>query len=723
NASAAATPAVAGLPPASGDTVTGLVETYNTANAGSGKTLTVSPTFTVNDGNAGNNYTVTTRTNTAGVINKADPTIVVTAYTVTYNSNPHTAGGTAKGVLAESLNGLDLSHTTHSNAHVYSTDYWVFTDSTGNYKSVSNTTITDTINKADPTVTVTPYSVNYDATSHKATGTVKGVSDETLSGLDLSGTVHTNAKDYVSDPWIFTDSTGNYNSTTGTTHDSIASINATTSVNPYSVSYDGNPHTAQGTASGVGGVNLSAYFNLSGTTHTNAGDYLTDSWTFTDPAGNYNPASGVVQDSIARVNATIYVPAYSVPYDGASHTAPGTATGVNGVSLVASLNLGGTTHTNAGDYLTDSWSFTDPNYNPASGTLTNHISKVNAAILISPYHVTYDGDPHMAGGSATGVGGVNLSSGLNFTGTLHTNAGNYSSDPWSFSGAPNYNDAGGTTGDIIDQADANIVVTPYNVPYDGSPHTASGTATGVKGESLSGLDLSGTTHTIASSYPSDPWTFTDVTGNYKNTNGTTADSISAAGAPLQITAGPVTGFQNYTYPATLLAATGGTPPYTWSGASIPGLNLTSNGVLTGVPTAEGVTSVTVTDANSLTASVSFTIAGPQSIQGAGSPSVTTISDVSLTGVSVRVRQIATTPGAPVTVNLNYNLVEGGITGVNCPACIDQLAVAFVNTTPTTCAYNGQPGPGGISGSAVINLVAPSLPGRYYIAYHKYQQFG
>jgi hypothetical protein len=68
------------MPTASGlqgsDTVTGLAETYDTKNAGTGKTLNVSA-YTVNDGNSGGNYTVSTVANTAGVITPA--TLTVTA--------------------------------------------------------------------------------------------------------------------------------------------------------------------------------------------------------------------------------------------------------------------------------------------------------------------------------------------------------------------------------------------------------------------------------------------------------------------------------------------------------------------------------------------------------------------------------------------------------------------------------------------------------------------
>ena len=76
---------------------------------------------------------------------------------------------------------------------------------------------------------------------------------------------------------------------------------------------------------------------------------------------------------------------------------------------------------------------------------------------------------------------------------------------------------------------ADIAVTGYTVPYDGLPHTASGTATGALGEDLAGLlDLSATTHTAAGSYPADAWTFHDPAGNYADATGTVADAITPA---------------------------------------------------------------------------------------------------------------------------------------------------------------------------------------------------
>ena len=93
--------------------------------------------------------------------------------------------------------------------------------------------------------------MTYDGSAHTATGTAKGVLGETLSGLDLSGTTHTNAGTLTADPGHSPTSTGNYNNASGTVSDAIAKANATIVVTPYSVTYDAAAHTATGTAKGV----------------------------------------------------------------------------------------------------------------------------------------------------------------------------------------------------------------------------------------------------------------------------------------------------------------------------------------------------------------------------------------------------------------------------------------------------------------------------------------
>ena len=85
-------------------------------------------------------------------------------------------------------------------------------------------------------------------------------------------------------------------------------------VTPYTgVTYDGSPHKATGTATGVTNVNLSGDLNLTGTTHSNAGTYP-DTWTFHDPSGNYADASGPVSDSIAKASSTIVITISGGPF-------------------------------------------------------------------------------------------------------------------------------------------------------------------------------------------------------------------------------------------------------------------------------------------------------------------------------------------------------------------------------------------------------------------------
>jgi hypothetical protein len=308
-------------------------------------------------------------------IAKANANITVTPYSVTYDGNPHTAAGTATGVQSESLSGLDLIGTTHTNAASYPGDSWTFTDVTGNYNN-SGGTVDDSIAKANANITVTPYNVTYDGNPHTATGTATGAQSEPLSGLNLSGTTHTNAGVYTGDPWTFTDGTGNYNNASGSVDDSIGKANPNINVTPYNVTYDGNPHTATGIATGAQNEPLSG-LSLSGTTHTNAGNYAGDPWTFTDGTGNYNNASGTVTDHIGKANPNITVNGYTGVYDGNTHGASGSATGVNNEDLSALLNLGSSFTNVPGG--TAHWTFntsnTNGNYNSASGNVPIVITK------------------------------------------------------------------------------------------------------------------------------------------------------------------------------------------------------------------------------------------------------------------------------------------------------------------------------------------------------------
>ncbi|HZS52607.1 MAG TPA: YDG domain-containing protein, partial [Bryobacterales bacterium] len=186
---AAAVPTVSGL--VGSDTVTGLAETYDNKNAGTGKTLTVSPGYTVNDGNSGNNYTVTTVTNTTGVINKA-------ALTITAATNTKTYDGTTSAAAVPTTLGLVGGDTVTGLAETYDTKhvgtgktlsvsaYTVNDGNSGNNYTV--TTVADTtgvITKAPLTITAVTNTKTYDGTtSAAATPTVSGLqTGDTVTGL------------------------------------------------------------------------------------------------------------------------------------------------------------------------------------------------------------------------------------------------------------------------------------------------------------------------------------------------------------------------------------------------------------------------------------------------------------------------------------------------------------------------------------------------------------
>ncbi len=481
----------------SGDTAA-FTESYDTPNVNSpiGSHVMI-PAGSVNDNNGGNNYKVT-------FVNSAATSVITPApLTATIVNNPSRPyNGTTAATLAStnfSLPGLQGS------------DNFTVTQTVGTYNSpnvLTATTVTASLaatnftpangtlatNYTLPTTAsgpgaITPVTLTasiigtptkpYDGTT-TATLTPANFSLSPLVGSDDFTVTQTvgayNNPNVVSATTVTaTLTSGNFTAlgamiTSNYTLPNTASgpgkinpVNASIMVTPYSVTYDGNPHTAAGTATGVGTppVNLAADLNLSGTTHTNAGTYNGDSWSFTDPTGNYNNVSSTtISDTILKANANITVTPYSVIYDGNPHTAAGTATGVGTppVNLAADLNLSGTIHTNAGTYSTDSWSFTDPtgNYNNvASTTITDTIVKASANITVTPYNVTYNGNPQTATGAATGVGTppANLSSELNLSGTTHTNAGTYSTDPWTFTDTTgNYNNASGTVSDTINQA-------------------------------------------------------------------------------------------------------------------------------------------------------------------------------------------------------------------------------------------------------------------------------
>jgi hypothetical protein len=96
-----------------GDTVTGLVQVYDTKDVGTGKTLSVSA-YTIHDGNSGNNYAVTLDVNTTGMITAKGLAVSgITANDKPFDGNTvatlNLGGALLEGVIAPDVVSLDTS--------------------------------------------------------------------------------------------------------------------------------------------------------------------------------------------------------------------------------------------------------------------------------------------------------------------------------------------------------------------------------------------------------------------------------------------------------------------------------------------------------------------------------------------------------------------------------------------------------------------------------------
>jgi hypothetical protein len=291
-------------------------------------------------------------------VNKANATVVVTPYTVTYDGQAHTATVTSiTGVNGETGPpvGTVTLNTTHTNAGTYASDSWSFTG-TANYNYIASTTITDTINKASAMVVVTPYTVTYDGQAHTATVTsIAGVNGEmgaTVGSVALN-TTHTAAGTYSSDSWSFT-GTANYNG--------IASTTITDTINKATLTIRANNDTkAYGTlktfsSSAFTQTGLRSSDTITGVTLTSTGAAASAAVGSYDIVASAATGTGLSNYTITYVNGTLMV----------------------GNATSQSANFNGTT-IGAGNYL---WFSSVLTASGLSSTATTTIWFVNQTITI-----------------------------------------------------------------------------------------------------------------------------------------------------------------------------------------------------------------------------------------------------------------------------------------------------------------------------------------------------
>jgi hypothetical protein len=257
--------------------------------------------------------------------------------------------------------------------------------------------------------TLSGTSVGTATTNASGIATLAGVS---LTGINAGTYTGAVAASFAGDS-SFSASNGTGDLTVNTAQADCSSITG------YAVTFDGSAHTATGACKDLSG-NALAGLNLTGTTHTNVGTYNADPWSFAGTT-NYAATSGTVNDKINQAPANCSsITGYTVTYDGSSHTATGACKDLSGNAL-GGLDLSGTTHTNAGTYNADPWSFAGTtNYAATNGTVNDKIDAKQITVTADDKTKVYgSGDPALTYTVPVGA----LESGDSLSGALTRGAG------------------------------------------------------------------------------------------------------------------------------------------------------------------------------------------------------------------------------------------------------------------------------------------------------------
>jgi hypothetical protein len=402
--SAVAIPTTSGLQ--GSDTVTGLAETYGTPDAVTGKTLSVSA-FTVNDGNGGNNYTVSTVTSTAGVINKALSSISLGGLSQTYSGSAEAATATT------TPSGLAVNFTYNGSATVPTSagSYTVVaTINDANYQGSATGTLV--IDKATSSIALGSLSQTYDGAAKAATATTIPNGLAVSFTYNGSATVPTSAGSYTV---VATINDANYQgSATGTLV--IGQASGAVTLGNLSQTYDGAAKAATATTIPTG-LAVSFTYNGSATVPTSAGSYTVVA-TIND-ANYQGSATGTLV--IGQASGAVTLGNLSQTYDGTAKAATAGTT-PSGLTVVLTYNGSVNAPTNAGSY-TVIGTINDANYQ-GSATNTLVIAQAPDEIVFGSLNQTYSGTTKPVTASTTPTG-LTVSFTYNGSANAPTSAGSY----------------------------------------------------------------------------------------------------------------------------------------------------------------------------------------------------------------------------------------------------------------------------------------------------------
>lgn len=542
-------------------------------------------TYTVVGTFAGDaNYNAASATATLTIL-KATPVVTASGGTFAYDGLPHGATGAATGIGGAVLAPLTFTYGGSPDVPVNAGTYTVVATFEGdaNYTAASDTT-TLTITKAVPRISASGGTFTYDGLPHPATYSVTGVGDVSLGPVAVmysgSPDVPVDAGSYAVVVSYAGDA--NYSATFTTASIVILKANAEVSAVGGTFIYDGLPHPATGTATGAGGVSLGPLtfsYNGSSNVPVNAGTYSVVASFAGDI--NHTAATGTAMLTVAKATPRLTASGGTFTYDGAPHPATATATGVGGATLgPLTFTYNGTSNVpvNAGSYAAVISFAGDENYSASFTTASISIVKATAMVTVTGGSFTYDGTPHAATAAVTGPDGVTLGP-VTFTydglPNEPVNAGTYAVVA-SFAGDANYDAATGSATLIVTKATPVVTATGGTFVYDGAPHAASGTATGVGASTLGPLTFTyngaadvpvgAGSYEVVATYAGDP--------NHESAWATATLTIDKA-TPVVAVAGGVFTYDGLPHPATgsvkdTAGVDLGTLTFTYNGsASVP----------------------------------------------------------------------------------------------------------------------------------------------------------
>ncbi|MDE3153866.1 MAG: hypothetical protein KGN76_02135 [Acidobacteriota bacterium] len=373
--------------------------------------------------------------------------------------------------------------------------------------------------------------------------------------------------------------------------------------------YDGTPHAATVTATGVGGAPLAPVtvtYNGSAAVPVDAGTYTVQA-SYAGGA-NYAPASGSATVTINKATPAVTVTGGTFTYDGTPHAATVSVTGVGGAALspvTVTYNGAPDVPVHGGSYAVAASFAGDANYLPASGTASISITRALPAMVVKAGTFTYDGTPHAATVSVTGVGGVALGPATvlyNGSPSVPTSAGSYPVQAH-YAGTTDYDPVDGTGTLVINPASLTIAANSTSMSYGGVVPALGVTYTGfVGGDSPASLATPVTISTTAT--PTSPvGTYPIVVGGATSPNYT----IAFVNGVLTVNPGQLT-----------ITADNQTK---WVGADVPALTVTYAGFVNGDTAASLTTPVTVTTtATKLSPSGTYPIV----VSGATDPNYTIV---------------------------------------------------------------------------------------------------